>query len=112
MAEFVGGATWGTATVSAFFSSETLTDLTLLNLTLFEDDFATPADLLGCPDGRAVADRSCRVDCAGIGTTVTVVGCQDLSAEGTTLNSTVLLLLLELQSIQPRERKPPPSLPV
>ena len=74
MAEFVGGATRGTATVSACFGSETLTNLTLLNLTLFEDDFATPADLLGCPDGRAVADRSCRVDCAGIGTTVTVVG--------------------------------------
>ena len=38
--------------------------------------------------------------------------CQDVSAEGTTLNSTALLLILGTSKHQPRERKPPPSLPV
>ena len=71
MAEFVGGATWGTATVGACFGSEMLTDLTLFTLTFFEDDFATPADLLGCLE----AARSCRVDCgSGTGFTFTVFG--------------------------------------
>jgi hypothetical protein len=77
--DITGGATWGAAIVSAFFGSDTLADLMLIDLTLiktlFADDFSTPADLFGCPDGRTVADRSWRADCrAGTGATLTVVG--------------------------------------
>jgi hypothetical protein len=78
--DITGGATWGAVIVGAFFGADTLADLTvidltLIDLTLFADDFSTPADLFGCPDGRTVADRSWRADCgAGTGATLTVVG--------------------------------------
>jgi hypothetical protein len=73
--DITGGATWGAVIVGAFFGADTLADLTVIDLTLFADDFSTPADLLGCPDGRTVADRSWRADCgAGTGATLTVVG--------------------------------------
>jgi hypothetical protein len=73
--DITGGATWGAVIVGAFFSADTLADLTVIDLTLFADDFSTPADLFGCPDGRTVADRSCRANCgAGTGATFTVVG--------------------------------------
>jgi hypothetical protein len=75
LAELVGGATWGADTAGAFLGTETRTDLTLTDATLCEDDFATPADLPGCPDGPTAADRSCRVGCgADNGATLTVVG--------------------------------------
>jgi hypothetical protein len=73
--DITGGATWGAVIVGAFFGADTLADLTVIDLTLFADDFSTPADLFGCPDGRTVADRSWRVDCGvGTGATFTVVG--------------------------------------
>jgi hypothetical protein len=78
--DITGGATWGAVIVGAFFGADTLADLTLIdltlsNLTLFADDFSTPADLFGCPDGRTAADRSWRADCrSGTGATLTVVG--------------------------------------
>jgi hypothetical protein len=78
--DITGGSTWvadiaGALSGSDTWTDRTLIDLTLIGLTLAEDDFVTPADGLGFPDGRTVADRSCRVDGgAGTGATRAIVG--------------------------------------
>jgi hypothetical protein len=66
--DITGGSTWVAVIAGALSGSDTLTDRTLIDLTLAEDDFVTPADGLCFPDGRTVADRSCRVD-GGAGST-------------------------------------------